>query len=186
MNKKINYDWLLFIFSLVCIYILAPDLDRRHGLWVSSCFALILILNSRIVYELKFLWRYFIFFGIDLLTYFILFDDRPWNYLFGSGLFDSSPFPLIICSLIMSAAGGILLRTWPKRLEYFLITSGLQIPIAIFVGTPFFVSFFNRMADSLGFYHDYFGAWQAWQFEWMLTYYIPMYFLNKNQASKNK
>ncbi len=178
MNKNTRYHWLLFVFSLICIYILAPNLDRRQGLLVSSCFALVLILNSRIVLQTKFILRYFIFIGIDLLTYFILFDDRTWNYLFGGGLFESSPWPLIVCSLIMSMAGGLLLNTWSDRFKYFFITSGLQIPIAIFVGTPGMVFFLNRMSDVLGFHHDYFGAWQAWQFEWMLTYYLPIYFLN--------
>ncbi len=178
MNRRVSFNGLLLIFSLICIYVLAPDLDRRHGPLVSIAFALILILNSRAVWQAKFVWRYLIFIAVDLLTYFILFNDQPWDFLFSGGLFESSPAPIIICSLIMSLAGGLLLKNWPDRLKYLLITSGLQIPIAIFVGSSLSVAVLNRMADTLGFYHDYFGAWQVWQFEWMLTYYLPIYFLN--------
>ena len=174
----------MFILSLMAIYFLAPDLDRRHGPFVSICFALILILNSRIIWQPKFVLRYVIFIVIDLLTYFILFNDQPWNYLFHGGLFESSPAPLIVCSLIMSLAVGLLLKNWPDRVKYFLITSGLQIPIAIFVGTAPLESFLTRIADTLGFYHSYSGAWQAWQFEWMLTYFMPMYFLNLKYLKK--
>ncbi len=179
MNIRINYHWALLILSLIGIYILAPDLDRRHGPLVSTCFAFILILNSRIVWQPKFVLRYVVFIVIDLLTYFTLFNDQPWNYLFQGGLFESSPAPLIICSLIMSFAGGLLLRNWPDRVKYFLMTSGLQVPIAIFVGADPLESFLNRIADTLGFYHSYSGAWQAWQFEWMITYYFPIYLFNK-------
>lgn len=179
MNKRATFDWLLLIFSLVCIYILAPDLDRHHGLFVSTCFALILILNSRMILQAKFILRYVIFIAVDLLTYFMLFSDQPWDALFHGGLLESSPAPLIICSLIMSLAGGLLLKSWPDRYKYFLITSGLQIPIAIFVGTAPMESFLSFIANTLGYYHNYSGAWQAWQFEWMLTYYLPIYFLSK-------
>ncbi len=178
MNRRIEYHWVLFIFSLMAIYFLAPDLDRRHGPLLSICFALILILNSAIVWQLKFILRYVIFIIIDLLTYFILFNDQPWNYLFHGGLFESSPAPLIVCSLIMSLAGGLLLRDWPDRIKYLLVTSGLQIPIAVFVGTPPMESLLNHLADILGFYNNYSGAWQAWQWEWMVTYYLPVYFFN--------
>ena len=178
MNRRLSLNGLLLIFSLLCVYILAPDLDRRDGHLGSIAFALILILNSRIVWQAKFVWRYLVFIGIDLLTYFILFNDQPWDFLFSGGLFESSPAPIIICSLIMSLAGGLLLKSWPDRLKYFFITSGLQIPIAFFVGVPSIESFFSSLSDMLLSYHHYFGAWVVWQFEWMLIYYLPIYFLN--------
>lgn len=184
MDKKINYDWPLFLLSLVCIYMLAPDLDRRHGLFVSTCFALILILNSRMIWHTRFIVRYVIFIAVDLLTYFILFNDQPWNALFHGGLFESSPAPLIVCSLMMSLAGGLLLKNWPDRLKYILITSGLQIPIAIFVGTAPVESLLSHLAKVLGFNQQYSGAWQAWQLEWMLTYYLPIYFLSKKATNR--
>lgn len=186
MNRRANYDWLLLIFSLVCIYILAPDLDRRHGFFVSTCFALILILNSRIAWQTKFMVRYVVFIAIDLVTYFMLFNDQPWNFIFHGGLFESSSAPLIVCSLIMSLAGGLLLKTWPDRLKYFFITSGLQIPIAIFVGTAPLESFLSRIANGLGYLHSYSGAWQAWQLEWMLTYYLPIHFLSKRESNNSR
>ncbi|MCB9772330.1 MAG: hypothetical protein H6754_07250 [Candidatus Omnitrophica bacterium] len=186
MSRRSNYDWILLIFSLVSIYILAPDLDRRHGFFVSTCFALILILSSRMILQTKFILRYIAFIAVDLFTYFILFNDQPWDILFNGGLFESSPAPLIICSFLMSLAGGLLLKNWPDRFKYFFITSGLQVPIAIFAGMPTVETLLSRVASSLGFYHNYSGAWQAWQFEWMLTYYLPIYFLSKkNTVNKN-
>lgn len=176
--RRSNHNLILLIFSLISIYILSPDLDRRHGVLISVGFALILILNSGVTWRPQFILRYILFIGVDLLTYFMLFNDQPWDYLFHGGLFESSPAPLIVCSLIMSMAGGLLLKDWPDRFKYFLITSGLQVPIAIFAGTPLVESSLDRLADTLGFYQDYSGAWQAWQFEWMLTYYLPIYFFN--------
>ena len=174
----------MLIFSLICIYFLAPDLDRRHGFFVSMAFSAILILNSGWLGSRRFIWRYLLFVGIDVLTYFILFNEQPWDFLFHAGLYDSSIAPLVFCSLIMSLAGGLLLRTWPERIKYFCITSGLQILIAFFVGTPVMESWLNRFAAWCGFYSNYSGAWQAWQFEWMLTYYLPIYFLNNKYISQ--
>ena len=175
MNKSIRNNWLLLIFSLVCIYLLSPDLDRRHGPLVSLCFALIFILNSRISGQPNFVLRYFLFIIIDQLTYFILFNDQPWDYLFHAGLYASSPVPLIVCSLIMSLAGGLLLNNWKDRVKYFLVTSGVQIPIACFAASGLAVDLLNRLANSTGFDQDYAGVWQAWQLEWMLTYYLALY-----------
>lgn len=179
MIREQKYNWLILIFSLVSIYFLAPDLDRRHGVFVSLAFASILILTSGLLGSSRFIGRCLLFIGIDVSTYFILFNEQPWDFLFHAGLYDSSVAPLIFCSLIMSLAGGLLLRTWPDRVKYFLITSGLQIPIALCAGTPLLESWLNRLAAGLGFYQNYSGAWQAWQFEWMLTYYLPIYFLSK-------
>lgn len=185
MKRTKNYYWLMLIFSLICIYLLAPDLDRRHGILVSTAFAAILIFNSGLVASGRFFWRCLLFIAIDVLTYFILFNEQPWDFLFHAGLYDSSVAPLVFCSLIMSLAGGLLLRTWPDRLKYFCVTSGLQIPLAFFVGTPAVEAWLNRLAALLGFYPNYSGVWQAWQFEWMLTYYLPIYFLNYKYVLKN-
>lgn len=175
----------MLIFSLISIYVLAPDLDRRHGIFVSSAFAVILILNSGLLASRRFFWRCLLFIGIDILTYFILFNEQPWDFLFHSGLYDSSIAPLVFCSLIMSLAGGLLLRTWPDRLKYFCVTAGLQIPLAFFVGIPVVEFWLNRFAALLGFYPNYLGAWQVWQFEWMLTYYLPIYFLSNKYVLQN-
>lgn len=179
LTRERKNNWLILIFSLIAIYVLAPDLDRRHGVLVSMAFAFILILNSGLLGSSRFIGRCLLFIGIDVSTYFILFNEQPWNFLFDAGLYDSSVAPLIVCSLIMSLAGGLLLRTWPDRVKYFLMTSGLQIPIALSVGTPLVESWLNQGSLLLGFDQNYSGAWQAWQFEWMLTYYLPIYFLSK-------
>jgi hypothetical protein len=179
-------QYLILILSLLGIYILAPDLDRQNGPLVSTCFALILILNSGIVWQPKYFIRYLCFIPIDIFTYYILFNDQPWDYLLHGGLFESSPIPIIFCSIIMSLAGGLLLKTKQDRIKYFIITLGLQIPIAIFAGTAFVEGLLLNLSDILEYTHSYHGAWQAWQFEWMMTYYLPMYFLGlRRQTSQN-
>lgn len=168
---------LLVIFSLLGIYVLAPDLDRHHGPLVSMAFALILILNSRP--QRKYWGRYAAFIGVDMLTYYILFSPEPWDSILKGGLYESSAWPLVVCSLIMSLAGGLLLKDNSARIKYFLVTSGLQVPIAIFVGTPPLEDALVELSKVLEYDHYYYGAWQAWQFEWMLTYYLAVYFYSR-------
>lgn len=182
-GTKKGWDWALLCFSLGCIYFLAPDLNRAHGVAVSSAFALLLILNSGVTARPGFMYRSAAFFSIDVLTYYMLFDDQPWDLLFHGGLFETSAAPLIICSVIMSLAGWILLESWRQRWIYLGITCGLQIPIAIFAGTPAVEKALQIISDLMGYHHDYSGAWQAWQLEWMLTYYLPVYFFNNGRNS---
>lgn len=144
----------VFILSLLGIYILAPDLNRHNGPLVSSCFALILILNSTILGRPGYLVRCVVFILVDILTYFILFNDQPWDFFLRGGLFESSPIPLIVCSMIMAVAGGLLLKTQLQRIKYLLITLGLQIPIAILVGTPFVERALLKLSNLLGYTHS--------------------------------
>lgn len=177
--------YMVLIFSLLGIYLLAPDLNRENGIFVSSSFALILILNSGVIWKTQFIVRYVLFILIDIFTYFILFNDQPWDFFLHGGLFESSPIPLIVCSIIMALAGGLLLKTKQDRIVYLIITLGLQVPIAMIVGTPFVENVLLKLSNILGYSHSYDGAWQAWQFEWMLTYYLPIYFLNQKHLTKD-
>lgn len=168
---------ILLFFSIIVIYFLAPTLDRRYGVLVSSSFALINILSSHIIIRKWRIVEYISYLFISIGTYYILFNDQPWDLLFGGGMFDSSAVPLIVCSIIMSFNGWLLLHGWKNRITYLIITLALQIPFAIIVGTNVIQKILFEFSDFLHYVEYYSGSWQVWQFEWMLTYYLPIYFL---------
>ncbi len=166
------------IFSIVVIYFLAPSLDRRQGVLVSLTFALLLILSSRVIIDARHLFKYLFYAGVSIYTYHILFDDEPWNSFFKAGLFDSTAAPLIYSSIMMTLNGALILHCNRDRVIYALITLGLQVPFVFLIGTDMVQSVFSSFAHRLHYNEDYAGYLQVWQFEWMLTYYLPIYILN--------
>ena len=162
-----------------CLYLLAPSLDRRVGFMVSLAFALLNIFAARLLVDFKHWFRAFAYIGISVLTYFILFNDQPWDFLFQAGMFDSSPLPLVACSLIMTLAGWLLLKGWKAKLLYLFITLGVQIPIGCLVGAAQTQDLFTDLSKALHYSNFYLDSWAFWQFEWMLTYHLPFYFLSR-------
>jgi len=172
--------------SIIALYLLAPSLDASRGVFISTAFALINILSSRIVPRKHQHGRAALYTAVSVVTYFILFNDQPWDFLFGGGAYQESPLPLAVCSLIMTVNGWLLLPGWRERRIYVMITLGLQIPIGLVIGTDLLQGVLGRTAELLQYRHRYSGVWEAWQFEWMLTYYLPVFFLNRIRKAQEK
>lgn len=183
MKNKISFRgrMLKMTASVAGLYLLAPTLDRRVGVLVSVAFALFNIIASRAQVDIRDWRRPLVYTGISVITYFILFNDQPWDFLFHGGMFDSSPAPLIVCCLIMSLAGGLLLKSWKNRALYALITLGLQVPVGLLIGTDGIQRLFTDLAAAVLYDRFYLESWAFWQFEWMLTYHLPFYFLASDQ-----
>ena len=180
MTKKLDLkETILLLLSVFAIYLLAPSLDRHEGIFISTAFAIVNILGSKPFKNNKCLIRYLSYILISILTYFILFNDEPWNMIFHRGLYESSPWPLLICSLMMSVNGWILFDSWHQRKWYAFITLGMQIPIALFIGGEYLQHLFSGAAHSFHLIERYSGSWQVWQFEWMLSYYLPIFILSR-------
>ncbi len=177
---------MVLLISIFAIYLLAPSLDRHQGVFISTAFAIINIISSRPIWDHRNRIKYLDYLFIAIITYYILFNDEPWNTVFHSGLLESSPWPLLICSLMMTVNGWLLFNTWHQRKWYALITLGLQIPIALFIGGEYLQGAFSGLAHTFGFVEHYSGSWQFWQFEWMLAYYIPIYLLSRLKAKDFK
>lgn len=172
---------IILLLSIVGLYILAPSLDRENGPFVSLSFALILIVSSKMIWDRQHIVKYISFIVIDMITYFILYNDEPWDLLFHTGLWSNSAIPLIGCSIIMAFTGWLLIEKWNHRWIYVMITLGLQIPIGVFIGGVTLQELFGNMAHRIRFTEYYPGALQVWQFEWMLTYYLPIYFFARSK-----
>ncbi len=172
-------DPVLLLFSILVIYFLAPSLDRNQAVFISTAFAVINILAARPTWDRPHRIRYLAYMFIAIVTYYILFNDQPWDMIFHGGLFESSPWPLIVCSLLMTINGWLLFDDWRQRRLYAFITLGIQVPVAIFIGGQYLQETFNGTAQALKFVEHYSGSWQVWQFEWMLTYYLPIFILKR-------
>ncbi|MCC6759216.1 MAG: hypothetical protein IT395_06295 [Candidatus Omnitrophica bacterium] len=181
-----KWDIMRMIVTVSCLYLLAPNLDRRVGFMISLAFALLNIFAARLLIDMKHWGRATAYIAISIVTYYILFSDQPWNFLHQGGIFDASPLPLIVCSVIMTLAGWLLLKGWRAKFDYVLITLGLQIPIGLFVGGGQIQHLFSDL--SLAFHYDnlYLDSWAIWQFEWMATYHLPLYFLSHIQQRQKK
>ena len=164
------------ILSIITIYFLAPSADRCLAVLISGGFAVLNIFVSDPIFKPRQVVKYVLYIGISIFTYHILLSDWPWNLSFG-GLLDSSLAPLMTCSLIMTLAGWLLLPTHKMRMLYVVITLGVQAPLAFFVGTETLEFLFSDLARSFYYVDNYSGSWQFWQFQWMLTYHLPFFFL---------
>lgn len=176
MDLKLK-DILVLIFSIAAIYFLAPILDHQQGVLVSLSFSLILILSSQIIWDRAHRIRYALYILIALWTYFLLFSEQPWESLTHNSQYESSALPLIVSSIIMSLNGWLLLSNRHERFIYTIVTLGLQIPIAIGIGSDSVQQLFALLSQSIHYQEHYALSVQLWQFEWMMTYYLPIYFL---------
>lgn len=175
---------LLLLFSLGVIYFLAPSLDRNQALLVSIVFALLLILSSGVVIDRVHIIRYLIYVFVDIGTYHILFSDEPWNTVFKAGLFDASAAPLIVASILMTINGFLIIKGRANRLIYAVLTLGVQIPVVFIIGEDRFQGVLTYIGQCLNYKGAYASYLQVWQLEWMLTYYLPIFFLNYNRDKR--
>lgn len=176
LDLKIR-DIVILIFSIVSIYFLAPILDRQMGVFVSISFALLLILSSKMSFDQLHLRKYALYILIAAGTYYILFNDQPWDFLTQGGIYESSALPLIVTSIIMSVNGWLLLTNRHERILYSIITLGIQIPIALAVSSPSVQSLFMDVSFQLNYHEHYALSIQLWQFEWMMNYFLGIYLL---------
>ena len=181
-NFKIKKpDYALLGFSVVALYLLAPALDRAQGILLSLAFGLVQILSSRREPARRF--RYAAYILIAVGSHLLLFAERLWDLILRGGVLESSLLPFIVSSVIMSWAGGLLLAEPRQRYWYWGITLGLQLPVAMLVGTEGMQDLLTEIAQVLGYNKSYSenypAALQAWQFGWMLTYYLPVFFLSR-------
>lgn len=181
-----KWDIMRMILTVSCLYLLAPNLDRRVGFMISLAFALLNIFAARLLIDRKHWLRATAYIVISVSTYFILFSDQPWNFFFQAGIFDASPVPLVVCSIIMTFAGWLLLKTWRARMDYVLITLGFQIPIGLFVGGGQIQHLFADLSTAFHYDNLYLDSWAIWQFEWMVTYHLPLYFLSHMRQQQKK
>lgn len=169
-----------------CLYLLAPSLDRRVGFMISLAFALLNIFAARLLVDFRHWHRATAYIFLSVSTYFLLFSNEPWDFLFQAGMFDASPVPLVICSLVMTLAGWLLLKGWKARILYFFITLGIQIPIGFLVGISQTQSLFADFSNLLGYSDFYLDSWAFWQLEWMINYHLPFYFLSRLEEESPK
>lgn len=184
VSRRVNI--LRMIVTVGCLYLLAPSLDRQVGVMISLAFALLNIFAARLLVDFKHWFRAVAYIGVSVFIYFILFNDQPWDLLFQAGMFDSSPLPLVVCSLCMTFAGWLLLKGWKAKVLYLLITLGVQIPMGFLVGAAQVQDLFTDLSKALHYSDFYLDSWAFWQFEWMITYHLPFYFLSQiYKSSKN-
>jgi hypothetical protein len=169
-------DIVLLSASLCCLYILPHFMELLVP--VGAGFAVVLIGSSRPTFARRQLLRYAAYIAISVGTYFILFQDQPWEFLFGwmpGEVQEFSGVPVSPCSVIMAFAGWLLLSGRTKRRAYLMVTLLIQIPLSMVIHVDAVDSAFELLAKVLRYTGEYTDAEQAWQFVWMLNYYLPIY-----------
>ena len=174
----------LLIFSIVCIYLLAPTLDKQMGMLVSAAFATTMILSSKIYWDAKHIIKYVVYISVAMLCYYILFNDQPWEFLTKEGEYDSSALPLIVTSVMMSINGWLLLSGRHDRIVYTVVTLGIQIPLALTISSDCVQHVLMHASEQLQYKDNYAVSLQTWQFLWMMNYYLPIYFLKHLKGSR--
>lgn len=186
---QFNSDAFLLIISVFLIYLMSPLIGYRYEVGVSAIFGLLLIFSSCPRRSLKHMIKYAAFLILIILARHSLCCWQPWIVLFDHGLYESSALPPMIVSLAVSLSGWLLLNDWNKRLRYLVITFGIQLIL--------YAALINDLVDPsivrlphIFLQPEYPGIWEAWQFEWMMVYYLSIYFLSrlgrKGQAAESK
>lgn len=172
----LKYQRLLKLFlSILGLYFLATSLDLEENLVVSTWFAVIVISAGEVVWDRAHLLRYAGYLCVANVTYYFLFKKQPWDFLSHGGSYDATILPVVVCSVGMTLAGWLLLKSRRRRFIYTVLTLGLQLPLAWMLGSDFVQVFLGHLSRSLHYQEYYAGSLQAWQFSWMLTYYLPFY-----------
>jgi len=184
LSENRNWRTALLVISIGSLYAL-PHL-YENTLIVGLGFALILSLSSRPLPIKADIQKRFAYALISLGTYFILFQDQPWEFLFERFIDDlPSRLPIALCSVIMSVAGsGFLLRGKKPKGWYVLITLAIQLPLCHYYDIAFVKDSLREIGNILLYTDKYSGDMQAWQFIWLLNYYLPVYFFSTNRKKK--
>lgn len=165
-QKKI----IMLLLSLVAIYLLPRSWDNT--LLLATAFALLMITAVGISLDKRSLIRYVSYIVISNITYYILLIDEPWDFLFGWLPSDIAAIPVVGCSIIMALAGGLLLKDTSLKRRYLWLTILPQLLIGIGMEFDQFQNMMKVIGTTL-YYTDQ-SSHQAWQFIWMLNYYLPL------------
>ena len=164
----------LLLVSLLCLYALPHIMERI--LLVGAGFALVLIGSSRPTLAKPQLKKYAAYLAISIGTYYLLFQNQPWEFLFGwlPGGLKQVAIPVAVCSIIMAFDGWLLLPGSSMRRLYLLITLPTQILLSfgLFGAIDDFFGWLARMLHYTG---EFTASSKAWQLVWMLNYYLPIY-----------
>ena len=177
---------ILLLLSVICLYGFPHYWDKWKGLLVSIGFALVLVSSSTAASTKFKQVRYLTYIGISVITYYILFKEQPWQFLFGwlpENVKNAISFSLAItcCSTIMSFAGWLLFRKF-HWVRYLFITLLIQIPIAIGFKFESVWAIFSTLGKFLRYTNNYNpGDYQTWQFIWMINYYLPVFFWSRDR-----
>jgi len=166
-----NRKALLWV-SLACLYALPHAYDNT--LLVGAGFALVLILSSRPL-SAALRGAYALYLAISVATYHLLFENQPWEALFGwlpNGV-QGVGWPVILCSVIMAYAGWLLIAP-SDRQRYLTVTLSIQIPLALLFKLDGVEYLFDLAARALRYSGEHTDGYKAWQFAWMVTYYLPV------------
>ena len=97
---------ILLLASLLCLYLMPHAIERV--VLVGAGFAAVLIASSRPMLIRRSLLKYASYLAISVGTYYLLFQNQPWELLFG-WLPDHAKqmigVPVSACSIIMAFAG---------------------------------------------------------------------------------
>lgn len=182
-NFFIHKDKILLAVSLFIIYLISPLIGFRYEVGVSFIFGILVVLASSPVWNIRYILKYIFFLVMIVLTRHSLCCWQPWNFLFDHGLYEPSAWPFVVISAVSSLMGWFLLDRWKHRMLYFFITMGIQMVLFLLLMNdlidPVLVKF-PHVILSKG---EYPSIWEAWQFEWMLVYYLPIYFLSRKDKS---
>lgn len=162
--------------SLLCLYIMPHFMGQI--VLVGVGFALVLIGSSRPTFSRRDLLRYGVYVAISVGTYYILFQNQPWNFLFDwipDNVRNFTGVPVSPCSVIMAFAGWLLLSGRANRRNYLLATLLVQVPLSMVFYVDVVDSAFEALAKVMRYTDQYAAAEQAWQFVWMVNYYLPIY-----------
>lgn len=167
--------------SVLLIYVMSPLIGYRYEVAVSMIFGMLVILASCPRWDVKHIRKYIIFLVLIVLARHSLCCWQPWVVLFDHGLYESSPLPFLIVFAVSSLMGWLLLERWRNRFKYAFITMGIQMMLYLILMNDVMEPVLLKFPHFLGSRGEYPGIWEAWQFEWMLVYYLPIYFLSRSE-----
>ena len=170
--------------SLICLYAFPHYWDTWKGLLVGVGFALVVIASNGVVSDKIRLLKYGGYIALSAGAYYILFQEEPWKGLFGwfpQGAAGSLGLHVGGCSILMSFAAWLLLPERMKRRPYLLTTLLIQLPLCAVFKFHKVQSIFSFLAAFLHYQNEYSAKAQAWQFLWMLNYYLPIYLWSRRE-----
>ncbi len=172
---------LLLVLSLLGLYLMPHIMKRIVPVGVG--FALLLIGSSRPVFTKRQLLKYAAYMGVSVGTYYLLFQNQPWEALVGwmpDDVERLTGVPVSVCSILMALAGGLLLTGKTEWRKYLLATLLIQIPLSMVFTLGPIHAIFETLARVLRYTDEQIRAHQAWQFMWMVNYYLPVYLWSRS------
>ncbi|HEX9780990.1 MAG TPA: hypothetical protein VGB20_07240 [bacterium] len=161
--------------SLAALYALPYGWNVWGSVLVGAGFALIVLASAGIRRDAPHLVQAAVYLAVSTLTYRALFQDEVWAWLPWKEVL-TSPFSFITASVVMAASGAMLLLPPAFRARYWLATVPLHAVIALSIAWDPLDAAFTAAGKLLGYRDQYTGSFQTWQFIWLLTYFLPVFF----------